>query len=113
VGRGSSDSTLHVLNARSWKGKGANGSIGRRQCIWDMARATPVIRGAHSRAECLWRWSTLDIIHISLSRRAERGLLLHDQKVTQYQPHGPAVTQLTLTPQVFRASQAGEKSQSV
>jgi hypothetical protein len=23
---------LHVLNVRSWKGKGANGSIGRRQC---------------------------------------------------------------------------------
>ena len=94
---------LRVLNIRSWKGKGGSGSTGRRQCILDMTRATPVIRGAHSRAGCLWRWSTLDIIHISLSRRAERGMLLHGVISAKKRPdiNHTALTQLAL--QVFRA----------
>jgi hypothetical protein len=99
------DSALRVLNIRSWKGKGGNGSTGRRQCIWNMTRATPVTRGAHidSRAGRPWRWSTLDIIHISLSRRAERGMLLHGLISAKKRPdiNHTALTQLPL--QVFRA----------
>ena len=94
---------LRVLNIRSWKGKGGNGSTGRRQCIWNMTRATPVTRGAHSRAGRPWRWSTLDIIHISLSRRAERGMLLHGLISAKKRPdiNHTALTQLAL--QAFRA----------